>query len=120
MQAVASQIHLTMVESKERKAAFLLVKSHEILNSQLLLPIWFEDVVSLAERRSDRRCHRPSCSAERNGLRRCFGFVVAVRSPPHFSEPPALREDIGGFRLRGITSPLTSRQTPFSRRYSLS
>jgi 16S rRNA G527 N7-methylase RsmG len=118
MQAVASQIHLTMVESKERKAAFLREVVRNLELSATVANMRFEDVVSLDAR--DRidvvtvRAVRPNATvfAAASALLSQSGLLLIFQSHPH-------SEDVGGFRLRGITPLVESRQT-FLATYSLS
>ena len=118
MQAVASQIHLTMVESKERKAAFLREVVRNLELSATVANMRFEDVVGLDDR--DRidvvtvRAVRPTTTvfAAASALLSQSGLLLIFQSHPH-------SEDIGGFRLRGITPLVESRQT-FLATYSLS
>jgi 16S rRNA (guanine527-N7)-methyltransferase len=119
MQAVASSIHLTMVESKERKAAFLREVVRNLELSATVANIRFEDVGTFDQTRNQVdvvtvRAVRPTATmfAAASAVLSQSGLLLIFQSHPH-------SEDIGGFRLRGITPLVESRQT-FLAIYSMS
>ena len=93
MQAVASQIHLTMVESKERKAAFLREVVRNLELSATVANMRFEDVVGLDARSWGDQLRRPGLDIQRLCGARRSGHQYGER-PLHATDADARGDDL--------------------------
>ena len=111
MLALAPSVHLTMIESKERKAAFLREVVRNLELSATVENMRFEDVDNLPDSRGKMdvvtvRAVRPDAVmfGAASALLSATGRLLIFQSHPHST-------DVGGLRLRGTNTLIESRPT---------